>query len=142
MKKKPRLVRKNSAIHGKGVYAKTAIDRGIVIVEYKGKRRRWSAFKGKDKFDYAFLMYTEKGVVIDPRRNGNIAVFINHSCEPNCQAVLIEDRVYIETLRKIKAGEEITYNYGLTLGKRPSRKERLMYPCQCGASKCRETLLK
>ena len=87
-------------------------------------------------------MYTEKGVVIDPRGNGNIAFFINHSCEPNCQAVLVGDRVYIESLRKIKAGDEITYNYVLTLGKRPSQKERLMYPCKCGASKCRKSLLK
>ena len=141
MKTKPRIVRKNSPIQGKGVFANTAIDRGTLIIEYKGKRRQWSSFKGKNKFDYAFLMCTENGVVIDPRSNGNLAVFINHSCEPNCQAVLIGDRVYIETLRKIKAGEEITYRYGLTLGKRPSRKERLMYPCKCGSSKCRETLL-
>ena len=142
MKKKPRIVRKNSPIQGKGVFANTTIDRETLIIEYKGTRRKWSSFKGKNKFDYAFLMCTEDGVVIDPRTNGNLAVYINHSCEPNCQAVLIGDRVYIETLRKIKTGEEITYSYGLTLGKRPSREERLMYPCECGSSKCRKTLLR
>ncbi len=103
MQKKPKLVLKNSVISGKGVYAKSQINKEVIVVEYQGKRKRWSSYESEFEGDYAFLMYTDDGFVIDPRVDGNIARFINHSCEPNCAAVLIGKRVFIETLRKIKA---------------------------------------
>ena len=142
METKPKLVLKKSGISGKGVYAKAPIKKEVLVVEYQGKRKRWTSNVRPLKGDYVNLMYTDDGFVIDPRIDGNIAQFINHSCEPNCESVLIGKRVYIESLRKIKANEEITYDYGLTLGRKPSKEARLRFPCYCGSRKCRGTLLK
>ncbi len=142
MSKKPRLVLKNSNLHRKGVFSKSPIAEGTSFIEFRGKHERWSSYKKEVDSDYACLMYTKSGYVIDPRINGNLTRFINHSCQPNCAAVLIGEKVYIETLRKVEAGEEITIDYWLSLGSRPTKKDLLRFPCVCGSSKCRGTLLK
>ena len=142
MTKKPKLISKNSILHGSGLFTEAPVDEGICLIEYKGKRNRWSSYKEEVDSDYALLMYIKGGFVIDPRINGNIARFINHSCEPNCEAVTVGKRVYIETLRRIRTGEEITIDYGLSLGTKPTRNDRLRFPCRCGSVKCRGTLLK
>ena len=142
--KKRRLVLRNTGDRGKGVFANASVERGTLIIEYKGQRRRWSEFGGKDDLEYVFLMDIEDDngqFVIDPRYKGNLARFINHSCAPNCEAISHGKRVFIQSLRKIKVGEEITYDYQLELGTKPTRKDRLRFPCACGATKCRGTLL-
>jgi uncharacterized protein len=60
----------------------------------------------------------------------NPARFLNYSCVPNCEAVIVRERIWLYALRRIKAGEELTYNYGLGLGGFEER------PCHCGASAC------
>jgi hypothetical protein len=63
-----------------------------------------------------------------------MAMFINHSCDPNCETEEIRGRVWIKSIRKIAAGEEITYDYCLYDGGDDEAN------CNCGARKCRGTM--
>ena len=79
--------------------------------------------------------------VIDALYGGNASRWINHSCKPNCEAEEDNGRVFIKSLRKIKAGEELNYDYGLVIDAPYTRKLKAEYPCWCGAPGCRGTLL-
>jgi SET domain-containing protein len=80
-------------------------------------------------------------VVIDAAVNGNDARFINHSCAPNCDAVVDDGRIWIETIRVIELGEELAYDYAYVLEERHSPAAKRRFPCGCGAAACRGTLL-
>ena len=144
--RKPYVVRR-SAIHGRGVFATDFIDRGDRFIEYKGQRVSWKEAVKRPDSDpddpaHTFLFELDDGRVIDARVRGNAARWINHSCVPNC--VTFEDehgRVFIEARRKIKPGEELTYDYRLLVDGRLSKKERAAYVCRCGKRGCRGTLL-
>ena len=138
---------RRSSIHGRGVFALATLPKGTCIVEYKGRRMSWdeaSALPDSDPSNpaHTFLFGLDDGRVIDPRIGGNAARWINHSCDPNCEAV--EDgtkRIYVEARRPIRAGEEITYDYRLVVDGRMSKRERAQYVCGCGARNCRGSLL-
>jgi len=88
--------------------------------------------------------------VIDGSRRGNNARWINHSCDPNCQALIDEsdsgdprkDKVVIEAIRKIKPGEELTYDYGIVLDMPHTARLKKIWACRCGSPKCIGTMLK
>jgi len=80
-------------------------------------------------------------VVIDAAVDGNDARFINHSCDPNCDAVIDEGRIWIETIRDVEPGEELAYDYAYVLEERHSPAAKRRFPCHCGASICRGTIL-
>jgi hypothetical protein len=79
--------------------------------------------------------------VIDAVVNGNAARWINHSCEPNCEADETEGRVFIKALRNIATGEELSYDYGLIIDEPYTKKLKAEFPCWCGSELCRGTLL-
>jgi SET domain-containing protein len=87
--------------------------------------------------------------VIDANVDGNIARWINHSCDPNCEAVVEEndkgkphkDKVFIEAIRDIEPGEELTYNYGIVLDEPHTAALKKLWGCRCGAKKCTGTML-
>lgn len=138
---------RKSAIHGRGVFAVRKIRKGTRILEYKGKRTSWAEATGRPDSDpkdptHTFLFELDDGTVIDAGVGGNTARWVNHSCEPNCAAYEDEvGRVFIEAQCKILPGEELTYDYHLTVGGRLSRRERVHYVCHCFAAKCRGSLL-
>ena len=140
------VVRK-SAIHGRGVFALTRLPKGTRIVEYRGRRTSWEEATSLPESDpgnpaHTFLFGLEDGRVIDPRRGGNAARWINHSCDPNCEAFEDEARrIFLEARRTIRAGEELTYDYQLAVEGPLSKDERAQYACRCGARKCRGSLL-
>ncbi|HEX6007521.1 MAG TPA: SET domain-containing protein-lysine N-methyltransferase, partial [Burkholderiales bacterium] len=80
-------------------------------------------------------------VVIDATRYGSSARYINHSCRPNCEAIDEDGRIFIEALRNIRPGEELTYDYNLVLEERHTPALKRAHPCYCGAPRCRGTLL-
>ncbi|MGH7616098.1 MAG: SET domain-containing protein, partial [Gemmatimonadaceae bacterium] len=90
---------------------------------------------------HTFLFAIDDDVVIDAAVEGNDARFINHSCDPNCDAVIESGRIWIESVREIQPGEELAYDYKYKLEERhtPARKRR--FPCSCGSPKCRGTIL-
>jgi hypothetical protein len=144
--KKPYLVR-NSGIHGRGVFATETIPRGTVIVEYKGQRASWDDAMERPDSDpddsaHTFLFQLDDGRVIDARVRGNAARWINHSCDPNCRTFEDDEgRVFIEAKRKIRPGEELSYDYKLQIEGRLTKRERAQYACRCGTGKCRGSLL-
>ena len=77
----------------------------------------------------------------DATRRGNSARFINHSCAPNCEAIEEEGRIFIETIKSIPAGGELTYDYNLILEERHTPAVKRAHACFCGVRRCRGTLL-
>jgi hypothetical protein len=145
-KRKPyrRISVRRSNIHGKGVFATTFIPEGSRIIEYKGRRiseaeadRKY----GDDESPHTFLFLLDNEIVIDANYDGNSARWINHSCDPNCEANEEDGRLYIEALRDIRAGEEFTYDYNLTLDERHTPALKRAHACGCGTRKCRGTIL-
>ena len=90
---------------------------------------------------HTFLFSIDDEVTIDAAVGGNDARFINHSCDPNCDAVIEDGRLRIETIRDVMAGEELAYDYAYELEERHTPAAKRRYPCRCGAAKCRGTIL-
>ena len=144
---RPFRVRK-SGIHGRGVFATRAIRKGARLVEYKGERITWEEAERRYPEDpvpyHTFLFEIGDGsYCLDAERRGTPAKWINHSCNPNCEAEEDEDeRVFIVARRAIAAGEELTYDYNLSVEERmPKAQQKRRYPCWCGTKKCRGTML-
>ena len=79
--------------------------------------------------------------IIDAKHGGNAARWINHACQPNCEADEIDGRIFIKALRTIKPGEELFYDYGLIIDEKYTARLKKQFACHCGAKKCRGTML-
>jgi SET domain-containing protein len=143
---RPYAVR-NSRIHGRGVFATRDIEKGTEIIEYKGERISWKKALKRPDTDpdnpfHTFFFSLDDGSVIDAAVGGNAARWINHSCGPNCETEENDDgRVFIYAKRDIEAGEELTYDYKLTVDGKLDKEERAFLECRCGKKKCRGTML-
>jgi SET domain-containing protein len=128
------LIIRSSDIHAAGCYTTSDIRKGTLIVEYTGPRI--SKEQGDEIYEnrqttYLFGLRDGKEVI----DGHGVAMFINHSCDPNCETDEIDNRVWIIAIRNIKAGEELTYDYMLYDGD-----EDDPAPCYCGSSNCRGTM--
>ena len=142
----PLVEARNSEIHGRGVYAVAPIKKGTRVLEYLGERishdEADSRYEQKGDDDgHTFLFIASDDVVIDAGVDGNDARFINHSCAPNCETVIENERVYIDAIRVIKPGEELGYDYQLTWESTDDPVELALYQCRCGAKRCSGTML-
>lgn len=149
-----RFVARRSPIHGNGVFAATAIDKGEKIIQYKGKLLTHDEaddlYGDGGETGHTFLFTLNDDYIIDANQQGNSARWINHSCAPNCRALVEEstsgeprrDRVVIEAIRAIKPGEELTYDYGIVLDVPHTARLKKLWVCLCGAPQCTGTLLK
>jgi len=148
-----KIAARKSPIHGNGVFAVAPISKGERIIEYKGRRRTHEQVDndvgGDVDSGHTFLFTLNDDWVIDASYEGNDARWINHSCDPNCEAVIDEnedgdnrkDRVFIEAVRDIAPGEELSYNYGITLAERHTPRLKKIWACLCGSPKCTGTML-
>lgn len=148
-----KIAARKSPIHGNGVFAVAPIRKGERIIEYKGPLRTHDEVDadvgGDVESGHTFLFTLNDEWVIDATRKGNDARWINHGCDPNCEAVIHEhegddrskDRVFIEALRDIAPGEELTYNYGIVLGERHTPRLKKIWACLCGSPRCTGTML-
>ena len=137
---------RRSGIHGRGVYARAPIPADTRIVEYRGERITNAEAERRypDDFDAAhhtFLFAVDDEMMIDAAFGGNLARWINHSCDPNCEAVEEDGRIYIESIRDIEPGEELAYDYNYILPERHTARVKARFPCHCGAQSCRGTIL-
>ncbi len=135
-----------SPIQGLGAFATRPIRAGIRLIEYAGERLTPELADRRYPDDEAgrhhtFLFAIDDDVVIDAAVNGNEARFINHSCDPNCDAVIDDGRIWIETIRDIAPGEELAYDYAYVLDERHTPAAKKRFPCHCGAVTCRGTIL-
>ncbi len=144
--KKPSYEVRRSPVHGNGVFARRKIPAGERIAEYLGERistdesaRRAEA--GGGPINHTFFFSLADGRVIDGGSGGNDARFINHGCEPNCEAEEDEGRVYIFALHDIAKGEELKYNYALIYEERHTAAVKKAFQCLCGAPTCTGSML-
>ena len=152
--KASKIAQRSSKIHGNGVFATAPIKKGEDIVEYKGKMITHAEADalhfGDIDTGHTFLFTLNEEYILDANSKGNVARWINHSCEPNAIAFvhghksedLRKDRVIIEALRDIKAGEEITYDYGFEFDMPYTKELKAIWACRCGSPKCIGTMLK
>ncbi|MBI4080023.1 SET domain-containing protein [Candidatus Kaiserbacteria bacterium] len=82
---------------------------GKLIAEYTGVRIPTSY---ADTLKTRYLFALDDEWTVDGSARTNIARYINHSCEPNCEAEIHDGRIYILSTRDIQAGEELTIDYG------------------------------
>ena len=148
-----KIATRKSAIHGNGMFAVAPLKKGERLIEYKGRRRTHEDVDAGDTGDadsgHTFLFTLNEVFVIDANFEGNSARWINHSCAPNCEAVLEEheddpekSRVFIDAMRAIKPGEELTYDYGITLAERHTPRLKKIWACRCGSKNCTGTMLR
>jgi SET domain-containing protein len=133
-------------VHGRGVFATTGIDCGTRLLEYTGRVTSWGRAvqtyrKSGAESGHTFFFGLEDGRVIDGGCGGNSSRWLNHGCEPNCEAVELDGRVFIEVIADIAPGDELLIDYRLQTEARTSARLREQYRCRCGAQHCRGTML-
>jgi uncharacterized protein len=127
------LMIRSSAIHAAGCYTTTPIRKGTRVAEYTGHRltKRQADRRYKESSLTYLFGLGDGSRVIDGH---SMAMFINHSCQANCESEEIDGHIWITAIRNIAAGEEITYDYCLYDG---GDDEAI---CNCGATQCRGTM--
>jgi len=142
----PPILVRDSSVHGRGVFATRRIEKGERIIEYLGERvsheeadRRYELKEDNDS--HTFLFIVDSKTVIDAGVDGNDARFFNHSCNPNCESVVEKRRVYIEAIRAIEPGEEMTYDYQIYKEEGDPENIDEVFACRCGFANCRGTML-
>lgn len=142
----PWLVMRRSAIQGRGVYARVDIPCGTRLIEYTGERISNAEADRRDdeerkKRHHTFLFILNSRTVIDARYGGNISKYINHSCEPNCEARFEGAQIWVYAIRDITAGEEVAYDYEYDWLPQYTVKDLAQYICHCGSARCRGTMV-
>jgi uncharacterized protein len=137
---------RRSDVHGLGVFAAKQIPKGARIIEYVGERvshdeadRRYEEKDANDS--HTFLFIVDSKTVIDAGVDGNDARFFNHSCDPNCESTVEKKRVYIEAIRDIEPGTELTYDYQIHREDDDPDNIDEVFACRCGFPNCRGTML-
>ena len=131
---------RGSEIHGRGVYCVEPVEMGQYFIEYVGNRiskeesekRAWEQFEKHEKTGAAavYIFNLTKKWDLDGNVEWNPARLINHSCEPNSEAVQDGKRIYLQALRAIEVDEEITFDYGFDVDCYED------HPCRCGSENC------
>ncbi|HSY06479.1 MAG TPA: SET domain-containing protein-lysine N-methyltransferase [Steroidobacteraceae bacterium] len=143
---KPLVEVRSSPLHGLGVFAVRRIPRGTRVLEYCGERISHAEadrrYQHKDESDnHTLLFIVDVRTVIDAGVGGNEARYVNHACRPNCESVIESRRVFIEALRTIAPGEELTYDYQIQRESDDPPDIDAIFACRCGFSGCRGTML-
>jgi len=139
-------VKRRSSIHGFGIFATRRIRGNRRLIDYAGQVVTSAVVRARydqDAVDdpHTLLFDAGDGVYIDASFGGNDARFINHSCDPNCEAEVSGKTVSIRAIRNIQPGVELTYDYALEIERGASRARRAAFACRCGADACRGTML-
>ncbi|RBB36785.1 SET domain-containing protein-lysine N-methyltransferase [Burkholderia reimsis] len=140
-----RVVVRRSTVHGRGVFAAQFLRTGERIFEYKGEVITWRSairrYERRGDDGHTFLFGLSDGMVIDGGRDGNSARWLNHACAPNCEAIEMDGRVFVNAVRDIQTGEELLIDYALELDDSTTHYDRAAYRCCCGVPACRGTML-
>tara|TARA_Y100000590_G_scaffold320071_1_gene362312 strand:- start:213 stop:635 length:423 start_codon:yes stop_codon:yes gene_type:complete len=127
--------KKKSNIDNRGLFAIKKIKKGVRIIEYKGRRILKNESNTNPKFDNnksIYLFNLNSRYDMDGDYYYNTARLINHSCNPNCEVVVIGSKVWIESIKNIKEGEELSYDYGFNF----SEEDYKEFPCHCRSKNC------
>jgi SET domain-containing protein len=121
---------RTSPIHGTGGFAMARIEPDTSLIEYVGERIDKAESARRCAEDNRYIFHLDDDFDLDGRVDWNPARWLNHSCAPNCEAQLIDGRIWIVALRAIEPGEELTFNYSYDL------EEYRDHPCRCGTLDC------
>ena len=137
---------RKSSIQGQGAFATRRIRKGTRIIEYTGEHITQA--QADERYDdegmgrhHTFLFTLDDDTVIDAAVDGNEARFINHSCDPNCQALIEDKKIYIYALKDIAPDQELVYDYAYERAEGMDQESEQLYVCRCGAKNCRGTIL-
>jgi SET domain-containing protein len=119
-----------SPIHRWGVFAAEAIPSRRRVIRYTGQRINVREARRRSIRQHLYLFWLSSRFAIDGAIGGSGAEFINHSCDPNLRARATRGRIFLVSLRRISAGEELTFDYHLTA-------DYPEIPCSCGSTTCR-----
>ncbi len=134
---------KISKVHGTGIFATKDISKGTRIIQYIGDKvtksegDRRSALRIKKYLNSSitgsvYIFELNKKFDIDGNVKRNKARFINHSCDPNCEVDISNDEIWISSIKNIKKGSELNYDYGYEFDK-DDYKDHI---CNCGSKNC------
>ncbi len=131
---------RESSIHDRGVFATVTIAPGQRIIQYLGEEisaeecdRREQLYS---ELEVTYLFDLENGYAIDGGVNGNLAIYINHSCDPNCLIEFEGNNIWVVARRPVVSGEELTYDYWFD----PADDDATTVPCHCRSTACRGTI--
>lgn len=94
---------------GFGLVTKRDYKKGDFVIEYTGPIITTDEANEKGG---KYLFDINSKWTIDGTPRSNLARYMNHSCRPNCEADVSGKRVFISAIKKIRTGEELTYDYG------------------------------
>ncbi len=134
---------KKSKVHGSGVFATKNIKKNTRIIEYIGdvvtksegdKRsaRRIKNYLNSEETGSVYIFELNKKFDIDGSPEYNKARYVNHSCDPNCEVDILNNKIWISSIKNIKSGTELTYDYGYTFDANDFRD----HICKCGSKHC------
>ena len=126
--------RKKSGINNLGLFAKSDINKGEKVIEYKGRKFTHKQVEENDRFDNSkaiYLFTLNERYVLDGDTKTNTAKYINHSCNPNCEVDIINGKIWIIAIKDIKKGDELSYDYGFGYDA-----DFRQFPCKCGSKNC------
>ena len=126
--------RKKSGINNLGLFAKSDINKGEKVIEYKGRKYTHKQVEENDRFDNSkaiYLFTLNERYVLDGDTKTNTAKYINHSCNPNCEVDIINGKIWIIAIKDIKKGDELSYDYGFGYDA-----DFRQFPCKCGSKNC------
>jgi|TARA_Y200000002_G_scaffold317259_1_gene275848 SET domain-containing protein len=134
---------KKSKVHGSGIFASKNIKKNTKIIEYIGEKitksegdrrseRRLKQFLKSQKTGSVYIFELNKKYDIDGSPLYNKARYINHSCEPNCEVEISNNQIWISSIKKIKKGEELSYDYGYEF----DEDDFTDHICDCGSKRC------
>ncbi len=135
-----------STVVGQGAFATRKIRSGTRVAEYTGEvisdEESDRRYPDDDVVSHhTFLFAVGWGKTIDASVNGGDARYINHSCDPNCEAHMEKRRIFIDAIRTIQPGEELFYDYQYARSGESDAEARRKFPCHCGSANCRGTIM-
>jgi len=134
---------KKSKVHGTGIIATEDIKKNVKIIQYIGDKiskmegdkrsaERIEKYLNKKNEGSVYIFELNKKYDIDGSSLHNKARYINHSCYPNCEVDIIDNEIWIISIKKIKKGSELNYDYGYEF----DVEDFSDHVCRCGASNC------
>jgi SET domain-containing protein len=130
MENDPLVCFRDSAIHGRGGFARITIPANARVIQYVGRQIDKKEALRQCEMENPYVFFLDEEHDLDGNVEWNPARLLNHSFRPNCEAQSLEGEIWIVSLREIKTGEEITFNYNYDL---EAYRE---HPCLCGAANC------
>ena len=134
---------RRSKVHGHGVFSTKNISKNTKIIQYIGEKitrsegnkrseKRIKKYLNSRKTGSVYIFQLNNRYDIDGSPKYNKARYINHSCDPNCEVDIVNDEIWISSIKKINKGEELSYDYGYSFDKDDYKD----HPCECGSKKC------